>query len=255
MKKLIVGNWKMNLSLAESSLLVNRLHEEIKDTAATDIVLCPSAFALTDLRAELGEVCKHDGLCLALGIQNIYDVDEGAFTGEISAAQVKDLVSYAIVGHSERRIHFGERDQKIGEKVAACLRHDISPILCVGEKIDDREENHDKRLVTDQLSVNLSLVTPGEIKNVTIAYEPVWAIGTGKFARPNDVKTMIEHIRRYIEQTFGETAGQKIRVLYGGSVDASNAKAYLDINGCDGLLVGGASIKYKEFAAIVDKAK
>lgn len=254
MKKLIVGNWKMHLTLAESSLLVNRLHKEIKDTTSADIVLCPPAFTLTDLRAEMNEVCKHDGLCMELGIQNIYDTDEGAFTGEISAAQVKDLVSYAIVGHSERRIYFGERDQKIGDKVAACLRHDIKPILCVGEKIDDREEGHSKRLVADQLSVNLSLVTPEEIEKVVIAYEPVWAIGTGKYAKPDDVKIMIEHIRRYVEQTFGEKSGQKIRVLYGGSVDASNAKAYLDLKGCDGLLVGGASIKHKEFAAIVDKA-
>lgn len=253
MKKLIVGNWKMHLNLAEASLLVNRLHDQIKDPGAAEVVLCPPAFALTQLHGELGDMCKHED-CFKLGIQNIYDVDEGAFTGEISAAQVKDLVNFAIVGHSERRIHFGERDQKIGEKVAACIRHDIKPILCVGEKIDDRQEGHSKRVVSDQLSVNLSLVTPDEINRVVIAYEPVWAIGTGDFAKPKDVETMIEHIRRVIEQTFGEAVGQKIRVLYGGSVEPDNAKAYLDIKGCNGLLVGGASVNYKKFVAIVDKA-
>lgn len=254
MKKLIVGNWKMHLNLAEASLLANRLHKPIGDSSNTEVVLCPPAFALTTLRSELGQVCQHDN-CFTLGIQNIYDVDEGAFTGEISAAQVSDIVSYAIVGHSERRIHFGERDKKVAHKVAACLRHDITPILCVGEKLDDREDGHSKRVVSDQLSVDLSYVTPAEIERVVIAYEPVWAIGSGEFAKPNDVKAMIAHIRHSIERDFSEIAGQRIRVLYGGSVNSDNCAAYLELKGCDGLLVGGASIKHKEFSAIIEKAK
>lgn len=247
MKKLIVGNWKMHTSVDEAKLLAQRLSGQIKAGDEVEVVLCPPSIAL----ASVGQVI--DGK-FGLGIQNIYDVDEGAFTGEVSAEMVKGLVDYAVVGHSERRIHFGERDKKIAQKVAACLRHDITPILCVGEKISDRTEGHAKRVVSDQLAVDLSGVTPEEIGRVVIAYEPVWAIGTGEFAKPHDVEMMVSHIRASIREMYNQEVSAQVRILYGGSVDPQNAKAYLDIDGCGGLLVGGASVNYAKFTAIVEKA-
>ncbi len=247
MKKLIVGNWKMHTSVDEAKLLAQRLSGQIKAGDEVEVVLCPPSIAL----ASVGQVI--DGK-FGLGIQNIYDVDEGAFTGEVSAEMVKDLVDHAIVGHSERRVHFGERDKKIAQKVAACLRHNIAPILCVGEKISDRTEGHARRVVSDQLAVDLSGVTPEEIGRVVIAYEPVWAIGTGEFAKPHDVDQMISHVRTTLKEMYSEDASAKVRILYGGSVDPDNTKAYLDINDCDGFLVGHESTNYKHFAAIVEKA-
>lgn len=250
-KKLIVGNWKMHTNVSEASLLLSRLGRDIKAPETVEVVLCPPSISLYALAREIDKQ-KNDKF--ELGIQNVYDVDEGAFTGEISAEMAKDLVGYAIVGHSERRIHFGERDKKIGQKVAACLRHGIKPILCVGEKIDDRTEGHAKRVVSDQLAVDLSGVTPAEIGRVTIAYEPVWAIGTGEFAKPHDVEQMTGHIRGCLKEIYSEDVSGQARILYGGSVDPDNCASYLEIDGVDGLLVGGASINYAKFAKIVDKA-
>lgn len=252
MKKLIVGNWKMHTNVSEASLLLNRLDQHIKASEGVEIVLCPPNISLGTLKREL-EDHRHEHK-FGLGIQNIYDVDEGAFTGEVSAEMAKDLVDYAIVGHSERRIHFGERDKKIAKKVSACLRHDITPILCVGEKISDRTEGHAKRVVSDQLAVDLSGVTPEEIDRVVIAYEPVWAIGTGEFAKPHDVDQMIGHIRTSLKQMYSEEVGATVRILYGGSVDPDNVKAYLGLDDCEGFLVGHESTNYKHFAAIVEKA-
>lgn len=246
-KKLIVGNWKMHTSVAEAELLAERLTGQIKPKDGVEVVLCPPAISLSTVKSLI------EGK-FSLGIQNVYQVDEGAYTGEVSAEMVRGLVDYAIVGHSERRIHFGERDGMIAHKVAACLRHDIAPILCVGEKIADRVEGHAKRVIGDQLAVDLGGVTPDEIERVVIAYEPVWAIGTGEFAKPHDVEVMVRYIRAAIKEAYSAAAGKNIKLLYGGSVDPDNARSYLEVDGVDGLLVGGASINYAKFASIVDKA-
>lgn len=249
--KTIIGNWKMHLNTSESSLLVSRIVDHTKPTDSVEVVLCPSAQAIYPVKKELDSLKATSKF--RLGIQNVYFVDEGAYTGEISAEQVKDLVDYAIVGHSERRIHFGERDEEIAKKVSACLRASITPVLCVGERLDDRHEGHSEQVVRDQLNVDLSEITAAEAGKTLIAYEPIWAIGTGEFADPEEVKKMADVIKETCEDLFDKT-GKDVSVLYGGSVDGDNAKPYLDLDNIDGLLVGGSSVNYEQFSKIVELA-
>lgn len=243
MKRLIVGNWKMNLDPHEASLLVHRLEEKLKASKDVEVVICPPFIDLYPISREL------DKTKLSLGSQNIHYLDQGAFTGEISPTMLKGLVKYAIIGHSERRA-MGEDDKLIGKKVAAACRNDIIPILCVGESLADREHNLSTKVVIDQLTADLHEVTAADVANMVIAYEPVWAIGTGKFATPDEVVPVIAAIRNTVEELYGEAGGSGVRLLYGGSVNPDNAKAYLELDGVEGLLVGGASLNYEEFAAI-----
>lgn len=240
----------MHTTVAEAELLLERIDAKVLPTHGNEVVFCPPAIALVNAKAKIATLKhKHN---YRLGIQNIYDQDEGAFTGEISAGQLKGLVDYAIVGHSERRHIFGERDSDIAKKVAAALRHDIVPILCVGESLSERVAGQGKQVVVDQLTVDLGNITASELENLVVAYEPVWAIGTGNFAKPDDVRAMIAVIRNHIEELYGHIHGGAVRVLYGGSVEPDNARSYLRIAGCDGLLVGGASINYVKFSEIIN---
>lgn len=249
-KTYIVGNWKMYCSPAEASLLVNRLKKEVgRVPADVQVVLCPPAVDLTTVRHELSE---HDKF--SLGVQNAYPMDEGPFTGEVSVAMVADIVQYVLCGHSERRHTFHERDGLIAQKVAATRRHGLTPILCVGETRHERESGHAKQVVADQLETGLSLLTPEEMGDVIIAYEPVWAIGSGENARPDDAREMFEYIRKSLSAVHGSALANAIPLLYGGSVNASNALGYLKLQDCQGLLVGGASTNYKSFATIIEKA-
>lgn len=246
MRRVIVGNWKMNLNIRQSEVLVSRLKANIiKPTAR--IVLCPTFLSLSSVSNILK---SYSDSIYSVGAQNAYEKDEGPFTGEVSAELLKGLAEYCIVGHSERRIVFGERDELIAKKVAACIRNSITPILCVGENIHQRQEGLAKRTIMDQLEEDLSEVIPSELKNIIIAYEPVWAIGTGQNASNHDVEEILLEIQKYLMNKYGEAIAPKIRLLYGGSVNSDNAKTYLDITACDGLLVGGASLNYKEFANI-----
>lgn len=249
-KTYIIGNWKMHCSPAEASLLVNRLKKEIKRIPDdVEVVLCPPTVDLTTVRQEL---VHHDRF--ALGAQNVYPMDEGAFTGEVSVAMIADLVRYVIVGHSERRHIFGERDGLIAQKVSAVRRHGLSPVLCVGETKHERTSGHAKQVVADQLDNGLSLLTEEEIGDVIIAYEPVWAIGTGESAKPEDARGMLEYIRSWLGTEYSGAIASSVPLLYGGSVDGTNAASYLKLNDCAGLLVGGASVNYKSFATILEKA-
>lgn len=241
---LIVGNWKMNLNPHEASTLAHRLEGKIKPSPRVEVVLCPPALDLYPLKKEAHKNFK-------LGAQNLHYVDEGAYTGEISGAMLKGLVDYVIVGHSERRRDAGEDDKVIAKKLGAAFRNGLTPILCVGESLLEREHKHGRKVVIDQLTADLAMLTADEVEKLVVAYEPVWAIGTGNFATPDDVEPMVGAIRETIEELYGENVGPEVRVLYGGSVDSHNAKAYLRLPGVDGLLVGGASLKYEEFAAIV----
>jgi triosephosphate isomerase len=189
-----------------------------------------------------------------LAAQNAYYQDEGAFTGEVSMTMLRELVHYCIVGHSERRHVFGETDDDAAKKVAAAIRNEISPILCVGETQHERLQGETKQVLHDQTTVGLRDITAHELESVVIAYEPVWAIGTGDYAKPDQVIEAIALIRSNISHLYGKAASQQVRVLYGGSVDANNARAYLESPGVDGLLVGGASINYHQFADIIDSA-
>ncbi len=248
MARLIVGNWKMNLNPGEASVLVHRLEDKLAAKSDTEVVICPPFIDLYPISKEL------DKKKLTLGSQNIHYLDEGAFTGEISPAMLKGLVSYSIIGHSERRA-MGEDDKLIAKKVAAAFRNDIVPVLCVGETLADREHKLSTKVVIDQLTADLAQLTAADVAELVVAYEPVWAIGTGKFAKPDEVSPVVAAIRQTIEELYGEDGAAGLRVLYGGSVNPDNCAAYLKLPGVDGLLVGGASLNYEEFAQIAKVAQ
>jgi triosephosphate isomerase len=247
-KTLIVGNWKMNLNTHEASLYLHKLAERIQIRRDVELVLAPTLLALQTLSLQV----NHRQFKLA--VQNFYWRDHGAFTGEVSAAQLRGLISYGIVGHSERRHVFNETDKDIRNKVQAALRNDIRPILCIGETASERAEGETNDTLHDQLVGGLANVTSDELDRVIIAYEPVWAIGTGNNALPSDVKAAAVTIRSQVKHLYGAGAAKTIRILYGGSVTAHSAADYLAIDGIDGLLVGGASLDLNAFTNIVEKA-
>lgn len=247
-KKLIVGNWKMNLTTHEASLYLHKLSEMVKVHRNVEVVLAPTILALQSLSLQV----NHRQFKLA--VQNLYWRDHGAFTGEVSAAQLHGIVQYAIVGHSERRHVFHESDKDTRNKVQAALRNRITPILCVGETASERAWGETQDVIHDQLIGGLANVTSDELEQVVIAYEPVWAIGTGDNALPGDVVAAVKAIRSQIKHLYGVAASKSVRILYGGSVKATSAADYLAIDGIDGLLVGGASLDAHEFTEIINKA-
>lgn len=249
-KMLIVGNWKMHLDTSEASLLVHRLEERIKVHRGLEIVLAPSMLTLQPLSLQINR------RKFRLAAQNAYFKDEGAYTGEVSFTMLRDLVHYAIVGHSERRIYFNETLDIVRDKVAAAIRNEISPIICVGENHEERRAGEARQVLHDQVVSALSNVTSDDIDKVVIAYEPVWSISTfnGILAKPDEVKKDMDFIRYQVRELYGPKAANAIRVLYGGSVDEQIVRSYLEIDGCDGVLVGAASVNYHKFVGIVDVA-
>lgn len=247
-KLLIVGNWKMNLNIHQASLYVHNLSQKITSHRDVEVVLAPTSLALQTLSLQV----KHHQFGLAA--QNVYYRDEGAYTGEISATMLRGLAQYVIVGHSERRHIFNESDKDVRAKVQAVLRNDLTPILCVGETADERTNNETPHVLHDQITGGLANVASNEIDKVVIAYEPVWAIGTGKNATVSDLEKARDIIRHQIRSLYGETSEAQVRLLYGGSVNADNAADYLALPGVDGLLVGGASLQAETFSDIVTKA-
>jgi triosephosphate isomerase len=249
-KTLLVANWKMNLNTSQASMLVHRLHERTRIQRGIEIVLAPSMMVLQPLSIQI------DRRKFRLAAQNAFYKDDGAYTGEVSFTLLRDLVHYVIVGHSERRIHFGESLPMIRDKVQAAIRNEISPILCVGETKEERKEGHTKRVLHDQVTTALSNLTARDIAEVVIAYEPVWAISTfqGELAKPGDAAEAIAYIRNQVEQLYGAKVAGQMRVLYGGSVDDTTVRGYLEVEGCDGALVGGASLNPYKFAGIIDSA-
>jgi triosephosphate isomerase (TIM) len=247
-KKLIIGNWKMNLTVHESSLYVHKLGKILKNHRNVEMVLAPSMLALQSLSLQ------QERKMFKLAAQNLYWKDEGAYTGEVSAHQLRGLVQYAIIGHSERRHIFKEHDKDIRAKVQAAMRHGITPVLCVGETAHERTAKETTGILHDQIVGGLANVTADEVQTMVIAYEPVWAIGTGDNALPGDVAAAVRTIRRQIEHLYGKETAEAVRVLYGGSVASHNAADYLATHGVDGLLIGGASLKSKEFEIIIEAA-
>ncbi len=245
---LIVGNWKMNLNVHQASLYVHELSNKIEHHSDVKVVLAPSFIALQTLSLQ---VKKHH---FGLAAQNCYWRDEGAFTGEVSATQLRGVVDYVIVGHSERRHVFGETNKDVRSKVQAVLRNGLIPILCVGETADERTNGETKHVLHDQVSGGLANVASDEIDKVVIAYEPVWAIGTGENALPADLESAEKTIRHQIESLYGHKAASSTKLLYGGSVNSDNASDYLALRGIDGLLVGGASLHAEQFSSIITKA-
>ncbi len=248
MKKYIIGNWKMNLNVHEASLYVSKLSQTVPIRNSVETVICPSFLALQPISLQI----KHRQI--KLGAQDCYWRDDGAFTGEVSATQLRGLTQYVLVGHSERRNIFGEDDREIRFKVQAALRNGIKPILCVGETEFERGEGDTKHVLGDQVVSGLLNVDSDQLEDVLVAYEPVWAIGSGKSAQPEDIFEAVSLIRAQIGHMFGKKMAEKVPILYGGSANLTNAGIILSIDGVDGLLIGGASLIAPEFAGMVDVA-
>ncbi len=238
----------MNLTVNEASLFVHRLDDLVGKRRGVEIVLAPTMLAVQPLHLQV----QHHHFNLAA--QNFYWRDHGAYTGEVSASQLRGLVQYGLVGHSERRHVFGERSKDIRSKVQAAVRNGITPVLCIGETASERADGEAADAIHDQLIGGLANITSVEVEHIVVAYEPVWAIGTGKFAAPRDVSRAVKLIRKQIKQLFGALAAKHVRVLYGGSVNVDNASAYLQIDGVDGLLIGDTSLDVRAFAEIIKKA-
>ena len=240
---LIAGNWKMNTTVAEARALSKTLASNLNGVPAVEVLLCPPFISLTTVGAEIAATT------LKLGAQNLHPEPKGAFTGEVSPAMLSGLCDYVIVGHSERRALFGEDDNFVNRKLHAALAHDITPILCVGETLAQREANATGEVLTRQVIGGLKDVPPNA--DFVVAYEPVWAIGTGKAASASDAEQAISLIRQTISQQLGEQAAASTRILYGGSVKSSNISDFITSDDIDGALVGGASLDPEDFSGIV----
>jgi triosephosphate isomerase len=248
-KRLVVANWKMNFNVSQASVFMHRLDKKVTFKKDVEVVICPSFVALQPLYKDINQDK------FQLGAQNMHHADHGTFTGEISGQMLTGLAKYVIIGHSERRYQFNESDVTVARKVSAAVRHRLIPILCVGDKIADRQEGLARAVVNDQLSAGLAFLTANEVMNIVIAYEPVWAIssgdGHGHTAKPEDAAVMAASIRQTIKDLYGKTAASKVKVLYGGSVTPENTGVFLGVKGVDGFLVGGASLNYEQFAQII----
>jgi triosephosphate isomerase len=245
-KLIIAGNWKMHKTIGESVALVQHLKRDLADVKAADIVVCPP---FTALKAVSDEIANSN---LRLGAQNVHWEKEGAFTGEISAAMLRDVFcQYAIVGHSERRQFFGETDETVNKRAKAALAAQLKPIVCVGETLAQRDAGQVEAVVSTQIKKGLAGLTAEQMSDTILAYEPVWAIGTGRNATPAQAQEVHALIRRLLREMFDESTAAKVRIQYGGSVKPANAVALMEQPDIDGALVGGASLDAKGFVEIV----
>ena len=238
----------MNLGVHDSSLFLHRLAGEVKIHRNLEVIIAPTMLALQTLSLQVNY--KQ----FKMAAQNFYWRDHGAYTGEVSATALSGIVQYGLVGHSERRHVFNESDKDTRAKVQAAIRNGIRPILCVGETTNERTSGETRDVIHDQLIGGLANITSEELPQVVIAYEPVWAIGTGKNAMPGDVKDAVATIRHQLKHLYGVKAANEVQVLYGGSITADSAADYLALSEIDGLLIGGASLDEKAFSTIVEKA-
>lgn len=247
-KKIIIGNWKMNLNMQEASLYLHKLMEVLKPRRDVEVVVSPTTLTLQSLSLQINRrIAK-------LAAQNCYWRDHGAYTGEVPAAHLRGIADYVLIGHSERRYIFIESDKDIRLKVQAAIRNRLQPILCVGETAQERALGETRDVLADQLTSGLANVTAEELDRIVIAYEPIWAIGTGDNAKPVDVKKATQMIRQHVAHLYGKKAAEEVRILYGGSITVDSAADYLAISGLDGLLVGAASLDIHQFTEIIEKA-
>ena len=248
-KPMVAANWKMNKTAFEARELIQAMLPELKKIEAVDIVLCPPF-------TNLSLVCEQiDETDLKLGAQNMHWQEKGAFTGEISASMLADFCDYVILGHSERRQMFGETNETVNKKAHTALAHDLKPIICVGESLEQNQAGETAQVVETQCRESLQNITPEQAQNIVIAYEPVWAIGTGLAATPegaNEVHRDV--IRPVLRDLFGAEIAEGMRILYGGSVNAENAGELFAMSDIDGGLIGGASLKADAFVAVVKAA-
>lgn len=248
-KKVIAGNWKMNKTAAEAVTLTKDIVAEVGRETSVDIVLCPPFTALSAVAQTL------EGQSVRLGAQNMHPEKNGAYTGEISAEMLRTLyVTHVLIGHSERRTYFGETDAFINKKVLAALANELKPILCVGETLAEREAGATLAVVQRHVEGGLAGVKPEQITTVIIAYEPVWAIGTGKVATTEQAQEVHAYIRDLLTKLYGAPLAQKVRILYGGSMKPANAPELLAQKDIDGGLIGGASLEAKSFIELIKAA-
>lgn len=245
-KRLIAGNWKMNKSPAEAEELAGGIIKQLESITRVDVVLCPPFPALISVYEKI----KHT--YVKLGAQDLFWEKEGAYTGEVSPMMLRESgCRYVITGHSERRIYFKETDAVVNRKVKAALQWNLVPIVCIGENLEERENNEVENVITRQVKGSFAGLNGEEISKLIIAYEPIWAIGTGKTAAPKQANEVHELIRRLVHDNFTEEAASHVRILYGGSVKPGNIRTLINEKDIDGALVGGASLEGKSFAEIV----
>lgn len=247
MKNLMAGNWKMHKTIAEGVSFVNEMKTQIVDKPNRGVLLCVPA---TMLHA-VAEAVK--GSSILVGAENMHFEEKGAFTGEISPLMVKDTgATFTLLGHSERRAIFGETDELINKKMKSALAHGITPVLCIGESLEERESGKLQSVISTQLKGGLAEISEDNAKKIVIAYEPVWAIGTGKTASPQDADDAHAICRKVIEEIYGKTLADTILILYGGSVKADNVDELMAMPNINGALVGGASLEVESFARIAN---
>lgn len=245
-KPIIAGNWKMNKTAAEAEALINELKPLVAKSKPEVVVCVP----YTDLWAVKAAIA---GSKIKLGAENVAWADSGAFTGEISAEMLKEIgVEYVIIGHSERRQYFGETDESVNMRLKQALKNGLKPIVCVGETLVEREKNRTRRVLKKQVVEGFKDITAEDFENIVIAYEPVWAIGTGKTATAEDANKTIGFIRNLVKKEWGAETAKALRIQYGGSMKPANAKELMAMRNIDGGLIGGAALKAGDFAAIVN---
>ncbi|MGX4601338.1 triose-phosphate isomerase [Faecalimicrobium sp. JNUCC 81] len=244
-KPIIAGNWKMNKTIAEAVEFVNEVKDKVNNDKV-EAVICAPFLALKDLK----EATK--GSNIKIGAQNMHFEESGAFTGEVSPAMLKEIgIDYVVIGHSERRQYFNETDETVNKKVLKALEHGIDPILCCGETLEQRENGETKSVCKVQIEKALENVTKEDLVKVVIAYEPIWAIGTGKTATAEDANDVIAYIREVVANLYGELANE-VRIQYGGSVKPSNVTEIMNQSDIDGALVGGASLAPSDYTELVN---
>ncbi len=246
-KMIIAGNWKMNKDLDEAVQLVEKLKKGFKNKNKVEVVICPS---FTNL-SSVNEIVKDSDI--KLGAQNMYTEEKGAYTGEISASMLKSVgCKYVIIGHSERRQYFNESNQFLNNKVKVAIENNLTPIYCVGETLEQREAGKVEKVIKEQVSEGLKDISADDLKKIVIAYEPVWAIGTGKTATPQQANDVHVYIRKLLVSMTSEAVAEQISILYGGSVTPETSNELMGKSDIDGALVGGASLKADSFADIIN---
>jgi triosephosphate isomerase len=245
---MIAGNWKMFKTKDDALAFIYAVNVKVPEKEKVESVICAPAIFLRDL-------VKREGEDLRIGAQNMHELDEGAYTGEISAGMLKSYgVEYVVIGHSERREYYNETDESVNKKLIQAVRHEITPIVCVGESLEIRENGTTNAFVKDQVVKAYQNVTEKEVLKTVIAYEPIWAIGTGKTATPEQANETIKAIRDVLVELYGTTIAEQIRILYGGSVKPNNVDELLAQSDIDGALVGGASLDPESFLTLVNAA-
>ncbi len=245
-KKVIAGNWKMNMLPNEAIKFIEDLTPLVKDTK-NEVILC---VPYTDLFYAL---LTAQGTNIKIGAQNMHFEESGAYTGEVSAKMLKSInVEYVIIGHSERRQYFNETDETVNKKIKAAFANELKPIVCVGETLEEREAGKTAEIITKQTELALEGLTNEQVESTIIAYEPIWAIGTGKTATSEDANNSVKEIRNKIAEIYGQETASRVIIQYGGSVKSSNAKELFEMSDIDGGLVGGASLKADEFSKIIN---